>query len=756
MKRNLILCAIAAVVLSACAKEIESDNSGNQSLEAVTFKAEISTPTKTVLLDDRYVYWCAGDQISVKGAAAPFTNDLSGNEISSVVEFTGYVEPADVYYAVYPGVKSWDGTVATTNVPSVQTAVNGSFGVNVTAAKTTSQDLSFGFKNVLGHVRFTNNFTDPGYIRSVIVSSIGGESLSGDITIDCAEDTLKAVPVGGKSYVSSRLKDDHTDGDYYVSMIPGEYSQGLVFDFVRWDGMVATVRAEQQLTLKAGHINPIGTLDYLEWNDPSNGSEYSIWKGKFVTAAGSYALEELCSWNFDWSEVNPGDSLKIYGGPADPTLDNWYLELRSYSEKAVPAGLPEKYDCADNVAIELTEEIIDQLVAEEGMFITGNDYCITNIELIPIYVEEPLEPIVPGEGETVIWEGVFESGSWNGGNQDLAWGKYDWSQHNPGDILKIYGGPTDPSLDVYTLSLRVAADWSKFLTGVPQYINNVETYTVTMTQEMIDDLVANNGLVIQGDNYTMRMITVKAAEESEDGTQTVVLWEGSTNLGTDWSTAVQIQGIGKLPYGAELHVEYETPAEVGGGWYQIKLVYIDQNWGWNTMESPLPEANEYDCISLGTGTSHYSVTLTDNDVDAVNAGKGIVIQGYAATIKKVYYTIEGEDTPAELVIWEGSFDNTGWSGNQDLAWGGYNWSSVTPGQILTIYGSPVDPTAEWWCISLRVGDSWGNLAGVPEQYDNPSAFTEVELSQETIDHLVSANGLVLTGTGYIITKITLK
>ena len=51
MKRNLILCAVAAVVLSACAKEIAPENSGFQNLKTVTFEADASSQTKTTLVD---------------------------------------------------------------------------------------------------------------------------------------------------------------------------------------------------------------------------------------------------------------------------------------------------------------------------------------------------------------------------------------------------------------------------------------------------------------------------------------------------------------------------------------------------------------------------------------------------------------------------------------------------------------------------------------------------------------------------------
>lgn len=121
--------------------------------------------------------------------------------------------------------------------------------------------------------------------------------------------------------------------------------------------------------------------------------------------------------------------------------------------------------------------------------------------------------------------------------------------------------------------------------------------------------------------------------------------------------------------------------------------------------------------------------------------------------------VETLATPIEVLlelqmttIWEGSFNNAGWSGNQDLAWGGYDWTTVKPGDVLQIHGTPNDPAADWWCVSLRVGDGWANLNGVPGQYDNPTVI-QVELTQEIIDHLISGNGLVVTGDGYTMTKI---
>ncbi|MCP6059584.1 hypothetical protein NL388_30480, partial [Klebsiella pneumoniae] len=74
------------------------------------------------------------------------------------------------------------------------------------------------------------------------------------------------------------------------------------------------------------------------------------------------------------------------------------------------------------------------------------------------------------------------------------------------------------------------------------------------------------------------------------------------------------------------------------------------------------------------------------------------------------------DAP-ETTIWANGFECIGWSGNQDLAWGGYDWSTVQAGTQLKFYYNKVN-AGSWGCISLRHGDSWGALPDpIPGQYD---------------------------------------
>ena len=224
---------------------------------------------------------------------------------------------------------------------------------------------------------------------------------------------------------------------------------------------------------------------------------------------------------------------------------------------------------------------------------------------------------------TPIWTAGFDCSGWNG-NQDLAWGGYDWSTVKPGTILRFELESTKAEGEWFCISLRHGTSWGN-LAGVPgQYDSPANPLDVVLTQEIIDDLVANDGLVITGDGFHLSRVCL----------------------------------VQDLRYG---------------------------------------------------------------------------------------------DT-----IWEGLFECSGWNGDQSLAWGGFDWSTAKAGQTLFFHFTSSKAEGEWFCISLRHGTSWGNLAGAPGQYDSPESPMGVKLTQEMIDDLVANSGLVITGDGFNLTKVSLK
>ena len=225
---------------------------------------------------------------------------------------------------------------------------------------------------------------------------------------------------------------------------------------------------------------------------------------------------------------------------------------------------------------------------------------------------------------TPIWTGSFVCDGWNG-NQELAWGGYDWSSVKPGMILRFELESTVAADAWWCISLRHGDNWGN-IPGLPgQYDTPESPLDVVLTADILADLVANGGLVLTGTGYKLSQVSL----------------------------------VQDLRYG-----------------------------------------------------------------DA---------------------------------IWEGMFECSGWNGNQELAWGGYDWSSVKPGQTLFFFMESTVAEGDWWCISLRHGDNWVNIPGLPGQYDSPAESPMgVTLTADIIADLVANGGLVITGTGYNLSKVSLK
>ena len=110
-------------------------------------------------------------------------------------------------------------------------------------------------------------------------------------------------------------------------------------------------------------------------------------------------------------------------------------------------------------------------------------------------------------------------------------------------------------------------------------------------------------------------------------------------------------------------------------------------------------------------------------------------------------------------IWEGEA-SLNWSGMQELAWGGYDWSTVKPGTVLTAYFTLHE--ADYWQVRFGNG-SWASLPSgleaAPGEGNIPmtpgTTYYSIKLTAADIDMLVNQGGLVMTGANYTLTKITL-
>lgn len=251
-------------------------------------------------------------------------------------------------------------------------------------------------------------------------------------------------------------------------------------------------------------------------------------------------------------------------------------------------------------------------------------------------VEQPEVPADPAVKET-IWKGEpFDLGSdWSKGLQINSVPRLPEDAR----IHVVYEAPA--GYDYYQFKFcYVDQEWQWVPLTSPTGMNAdgcvtldaaATEYSFALNAEDIAAINSGRGLVVQG--YAAIIKEVYYTSEIEVGDGPKVIWEGREELLSDWSTGLQIQNMPHLESGMSIYVEYEAS---GYDYYQFKFCYIDQNWGWNAMTSPV-DVNEYGCVMLDPEKTEYVLALNDEDIAAINAGKGMVIQGYGAVITKVSY-----------------------------------------------------------------------------------------------------------------------
>ena len=363
----------------------------------------------------------------------------------------------------------------------------------------------------------------------------------------------------------------------------------------------------------------VGTLDNINWNNAApeglmtlDGNYYVARNVPFVTAATLYGGADQIE--FKIVETGTWDGYGVAAGTAAQSAN---------AEIALIAG-------GDNIPV----------VAAEGAYDVYFDKAnakvwVMNAGLKPGDTPAPEDPSDPAVKET-IWEGEpFDLGS-------------DWSQglqitsvpRLPEDarIHVVYEAPA--GYDYYQFKFcYISQDWNwNALTSPPGATDGCVVLDPSATEYSFalnaDDIAAINsgrGMVVQGYAAIIKKVYFTSDIEVGDGPK--LIWEGRCELLSDWSSALQIQNMPLLESGVTIYVEYEA---AGYDYYQFKFCYIDESWGWNVMTSPV-DVNEYDCVMLDPDKTEYVLALNDDDIAAINAGKGMVIQGYGAVITKVSY-----------------------------------------------------------------------------------------------------------------------
>lgn len=242
MKRNIIYTAACLVAFASCQKQEVAEAPSQVEVAVELTASAAADATKTVMTEYNAHWWSVSDKISLfytvegKKGHSVFT---SKNYIPAAsAKFAGSLslpaEDTDLTtvsaLAVYPATTAdaSDGTSVNVTVPSVQTAVEGSFmeGAYPVVAKTSDLTAALSFKAVCGGVKVS--FQTPG-ITSFTFDAKGAK-IAGKASVKIGEDGTPVATLG-EGAVSEITVNAPAGGFevgkwYYMTAFPATLSSG--------------------------------------------------------------------------------------------------------------------------------------------------------------------------------------------------------------------------------------------------------------------------------------------------------------------------------------------------------------------------------------------------------------------------------------------------------------------------------------------------------------------------------------------------
>lgn len=303
-------------------------------------------------------------------------------------------------------------------------------------------------------------------------------------------------------------------------------------------------------------------------------------------------------------DVKAGQTITIKGDKLDRIVE---ILLPAIDEPLVKGDFAQS---ATQISFVVPEGMGDGKV----ILIQHENYSVES-DKISMYSEAP---------EYSIWAGSFTIGNWDGGMQELAWGGFDWSTVKPGQVLTVY---LKPDMSAGWSQIRVGNGSWTALPGTAD-VNDLTAedtkFSVTLTQAMIDEMVANGGLVICGAYFTVTKVTLSILETT--------IWSGNFALGS-WAQGLQELAWGgydwsQVAVGTTLKLYYEVDSSVG----YINIRFGNGSWvalpstaGWGNDGNASPDPSE---TSIKT-------VLTADDLEQLNNAGGLVVCGAGIVCKKI-------------------------------------------------------------------------------------------------------------------------
>lgn len=270
--------AIIALVIVGCYNETNNFDTSSKTEATLVFKAtneNVSPGTKTVRLDDGYVWWKPAEEISVfygSGANGGSKFTSKNTTLAEIVEFEGSIamSGSNDFWAVYPYSEdnSCDGNSVTLTIPANQTGVEGDFSDNCFPTVAKSKTLDLPFWNVCGGVKFFVSRSD---IQSVKIKGNNNEPLAGTVKVAFDEHGRPAVTeiVDGATEVTLMAPGGNTfeaGKFYHITCLPTFLPDGITMTFSTVSE-TGTLISENAQTIKRSIFGVLRNVDsnVSEW-----------------------------------------------------------------------------------------------------------------------------------------------------------------------------------------------------------------------------------------------------------------------------------------------------------------------------------------------------------------------------------------------------------------------------------------------------------------------------------------------------------
>ncbi len=379
---------LVPMVLSCVNEVIEEPGDG---LVVKTFTGYSDIETKTSIDNEFNILWDEEDHITVFAGDGKGTvfSDVAVSDDCTVAEFTGKVDLVDTYYALYPAqdaaVYASDGEKITAELPSLQTALAGSFAdeMNLAVAKTRGADLHF--RNVGALLAVKCPTANANSIK--IVSHDPSVKMSGDAIISMKDGVPVAVPSeSAVNYVEATCATTKVGDVYYFVVYPGDYKG---FDIIFTSKYVPTSKAvfstSKTLSLKRNDNVMLFNADGLwaGWNSTS---------APFDVNAELAGPSGLAGVSVTWSASGDGNMIdgyniyaKVKGSQGSGSLVGTVSsEIREYTVSGLTTGAAyvfgvqtktkDGYKDSEIVwSSEMTLPQVDKCIAPSGLVIDQQD-----------------------------------------------------------------------------------------------------------------------------------------------------------------------------------------------------------------------------------------------------------------------------------------------------------------------------------------------------------------------------------------------